>query len=226
MIPACLHIHTKYSITSKGIQDSRNKPQDILRRAKKLRLGILGITDHNTTRGAIETRKFATAPEDPLILIGQEIKTEYGDLIVYGSEEDLSGGLFDILDRVRSEGWFSVLPHPYDSIRKSSAIGMNLSSPEMAHLARKVDAVEVFNSRCLKTRFNYRAAKFAEQHNLPGVYGADAHYLGELSNAVNLIKCGKDEKEIYAAIREGKLTCHGRRTSPINYIRRPFDRFI
>ena len=218
MISACFHIHTKYS------HDSPTEPGDIVNFAKKLNLDVLGITDHETPKGAIAAKKLAKE-KDILVLIGQEIKTGYGDLLVFGSDEKLSNDFFGLLDKAKSEGLFVILPHPFDLMRKKSAVGLNLSESLLGQAIKKIDAVEVFNSRCFLILYNWEAEKFADSHNLPGIAGADAHMIEELDTARNTINCEKNEEDVYKAIRAGKIVWHGKRTSVFSYFRRYVSKF-
>lgn len=211
MITACFHIHTKYS------HDSNIEPQDLVRLAEKSGIDVLGICDHNTPMGAIETKKIA---KKTLVLIGQEIKTSYGDIMVFGSGQSLRRDLFGLVDKAKSSGLFLMLPHPFDPLRKASSIGENLTDEQMKEIARKLDSVEVFNSRCFFDSFNKEAAEFARQNKISGIAGSDAHLLGEVENAKNLLNCEKNEEAVYKAIRGGNLTWRAKKTSKLNYLRK------
>jgi len=212
MLIADFHIHTKYS------SDSCTEPKNILDRARKLNFNVLGITDHNTTEGAIKTKKIA---KDILILVGQEIATEQGDVIVFGTEETLKGSLFDIIDKARENDLLIILPHPFDRFRNS--VG-KLSKYELKEISRKIHAIEVFNSRCLLNKFNEEAQKFSKENNISGVAGSDSHILNEIGNVRNFLDCEMEEKEIYKTIKLGKLTWSAKKTGTINFIKKYFKR--
>ena len=203
MLTADFHIHTKYS------HDSYIEPSDILKVSKKMGIDILGIADHNTNKGAIVTKKLS---KEILVLVGQEIKTEYGDLIVFGSNENISGGLYDILDKASSENLFTILPHPFDILR-SSAIGNNLK--DLSEVLKKINAIEVFNARCYFNYSNLKAQNVAKTNKIPGVAASDAHFLGEIKNAKNYIDCEKKEDSVYEAIKKNKLCWEGKKTKNI-----------
>jgi len=211
MITAYFHIHTKYS------HDSKIEPKDIIKIAEKNGIDVLGICDHNTPMGAIEAKRLS---KKVLVLIGQEIKTKYGDLMVFGSGESLRRDLFGLLDKAKSSGLFVILPHPFDSLRKSSSIGENLTSEQMKEVAGKFDSVEIFNSRCFFNSFNKEAKEFARQNRISGIAGSDAHLLNEIENAKNLLNCEKTEEAVYKAIRSGNLTWRAKKTSKLNYLRK------
>lgn len=210
MLVADFHVHTKYSY------DCHTDPRKILERARKLNFDVLGITDHNTTKGAIETKKIA---KDVLILIGQEIATEHGDVIIFGTEENLRGDLFEIIDKAREIDALIVLPHPFDVFRNS--VG-KLSERELIELSRKIHAMEVFNSRCFLNRFNKKAQNFSRENKIVGIAGSDSHILGEIGNVRNFLDCEPNEEEIFRTIKSGKVAWNGKKTRAVNFIKKYF----
>ncbi|OYT42699.1 MAG: histidinol-phosphatase [Candidatus Aenigmarchaeota archaeon ex4484_56] len=210
MIVADFHIHTKYS------SDSNLEIRELLDIAEKLGYSALGIVDHNTTKGAIEAKKLS---KKILVLVGQEIRTNKGDLIVFGTEKSLKGDIYEILDYVKENSLFSILPHPFDKFR-SASICRNANITEIKEIAKRVDAIEIFNSRCLLNRFNTEAKKLSEELGIPKIASSDAHIAEELGNVKNFISCDLDEDEIFKAIRNNKLTFKVKKTEYINYIRK------
>jgi hypothetical protein len=209
MIKLDLHIHTKYS------GDCKLEPKEILTKAKKLNFDVIGITDHNTTEGAIKTKEIS---EDILVLIGQEIKTDKGEIIVFGTEENLEGTFYDVVDIAKERDFFVILPHPFDNFRCST--GRFLSKENLKEISRKIDAIEVFNSRCYLNKFNKEAQNFSRNYNLPEIAGSDAHLISEFGNVKNFINCSKDEEEIFKAIKKGKLVWTGKSTGKLNFIKK------
>lgn len=70
MIKADLHIHTVLSPCG----DIEMTPALVVRRAKELGIGIIGLTDHNSTRQCAETRRIGRR-EGLFVLCGAEITT-------------------------------------------------------------------------------------------------------------------------------------------------------
>ncbi len=88
MLKADLHIHTYYS------GDSNLKPEVILEEARKKKLDAVGIIDHNTVKGALETGVFAEKnANDIVVLIGQEVLTKQGEIVVFGLKNDIEPGM-------------------------------------------------------------------------------------------------------------------------------------
>jgi hypothetical protein len=217
MLTANIHIHTKYS------HDSLVEPRDILKLSKKLKIEVLGITDHNTTKGAIEAKKIAKKEfPEILVLVGQEVKTEYGDIIAFGYEGNLPFRLFELIDKARANNLFLMLPHPFDSLRKSSSVGLNLEAEDMEKIAKKIDAVEVFNSRCFFEGPNKNAEIFAEKFGLSGIAGSDAHDLEYFGRTYNILDCKREENEVLGVIKSGKFLWQGKRMPYSWFFRKGF----
>jgi len=66
-----------------------------------------------------------------------------------------------------------------------------------------VDAIEIYNSRCMFPRFNRRAKEFAVKHNLAGTVGSDAHAAFEVGRSVLLLDPFTGPQEMRAVIRRG-----------------------
>lgn len=211
MLRGDFHVHTKYS------GDSKMEPGEIVKKARKLKFDFLGITDHNSTQGGIETKKLA---KEILILVGQEIRTDRGEIIIFGAEENLTGTLEEILALAKEKDLLVVLPHPFDRFR--AGLGNFLSKQELLNLKDRVDAIEVFNSRCVWNRFNKNAQKFSKENQVTGIAGSDAHHLEEIGNAINFLNCNKTEQGIFKAVRESKVTWSAKRTNSLNYLRKYF----
>lgn len=153
---ADLHIHSKYSF------DSLLSPKNILKSAKKHRLDVIAITDHNTIRGGLETLKINLNP-NLTVIVGSEIHTEIGDIIgLYLNEEIKSKLSFDVIDEIKSQGGMVILPHPFR--------GHNLNEK----LVTQCDGIEIFNSRSSEIE-NQLSLELARQFNKPFTAGSDAH---------------------------------------------------
>jgi len=199
-LKADLHMHTRHS------SDSNISPEDILKQARLKGLDVVGVTDHNTTQGALETKKLAAKFFPGLVvLVGQEVRTNEGEIIVFGIGGRLPKKmpLEATLEDARKKGGFIIVPHPFDKIR--GGIGKKNLQKVMNH----VDAVEVLNSKSILKRFNKNAREFAEANKLPMVAGSDAHMQQYIGTCYTMIMSAPNEKEIYKAIRSGKTACMG-----------------
>jgi predicted metal-dependent phosphoesterase TrpH len=163
------HCHTLFS------KDSLTQPANLVRTSRHRGLGRVIITDHNTITGALA----AHVLDPELIIVGEEIKTTRGEILAaYVTEEiprDLSPQ--ETINRLRDQGAFISVSHPFD-IRSGAWV-----LDDLLEIAPYVDAIEVFNARCMKPGANQEALRFAYEHNLPGTAGSDAHAAFELGTA-------------------------------------------
>lgn len=176
-----LHTHTSAS------EDSMMKPEQLLRRCEQLGLDRIAITDHHTISMALKMNKLA--PER--VIVGEEIETSQGELIGYYLKEEVPSGLepLETIRRLRDQGAVISIPHPFDTIRNPS-----WTPAQLEVIAPYVDAVEIFNARCLNNAANLKAKSFAQAHHLLETVGSDAHSLVEIGKA-NLLMDGFDDAE-------------------------------
>lgn len=185
------HCHTNAS------KDSLTRPEDLVRAARKKGLDKLVITDHNSIAGAVAAQKL-----DPeLVIVGEEIMTTRGEILAAFVTEEIPAGLTpeETIRRLREQGAFISVSHPYDVHRKGG-----WKEVDLLEIAPYVDAIEVFNSRCLDPQFNVRAQAFAEKHDLPGTVGSDAHVILEVGRSVVLLDPFQGPDEMREVIRQAK----------------------
>jgi predicted metal-dependent phosphoesterase TrpH len=175
------HIHTYFSA------DSLNQPAALVARARALGLDRIAITDHNQIAGALEAR--ALAPN--LVIVGEEIDTaEGGELIAYYVTERVPPHLpiLEALDRLQAQGAVISVSHPVDRFR-GSAMGVS----RLLQIIDRVDALEVFNARCLVAADNRRAALLANEHGKGITAGSDCHVIAELGRAYLQLPAFEDD---------------------------------
>lgn len=180
-----LHIHSKYS------PDSFLKLEKIIKVAKKKRLDGVAVTDHNTIKGGLEALKINKNP-DFQIIVGSEIKTEYGDVLGLFLNEEVKDHSFDnVLEEIRSQGGISILAHPY----------RQYNAPE--EIAAKVDLVEGFNARS-KSSHNVKSLKLADKFSKSMTAGSDTHVYFEVGNGTVYV-----EEDIENALKKGNTKIEG-----------------
>jgi len=170
MLTVELHTHTCYS------KDCLTSLDKFIAECRRKKLDRVAVTDHNTTAGASKLK--AMAPD--LIIIGEEIKTDSGEIIAYFLTEEVPIGLpvRQAIARVRDQGGVVGVSHPADRLRQE-AMGLDRLEP----IVDLVDALEVFNARCVYASDNIAARDFALRHGKIGFAGSDAHTLAELGRA-------------------------------------------
>ena len=181
------HCHTIYS------KDSLVRPEKLLKTCEKKGIDRVVISDHNTTRGAFIAQKL-----DPQrAIIGEEILTTKGELLAAFMTEEIPSGLSpeETITRLRDQGAFISVSHPFDILRSG-----HWQEDDLLEIAPLVDAIEVFNARCMSPDFNRQASEFAELHNLAGTVGSDAHGAYELGRAAMLLPDFDDAESLKAAL--------------------------
>jgi predicted metal-dependent phosphoesterase TrpH len=197
---ADFHIHSGYS------HDALMSPESIVRRAKKTGLSAVAITDHNTIQGGIRAQKPGKRAGVEII-VGAEVKTDSGDITgLCLNQEIKSAEWSSVIDEIRSQGGIVVLPHPY----------RDHEIPE--EIARAVDFVEVWNSRCTPKE-NDNAALLADRLGKKAIFGSDAHCPAE----IGLVKVKVDPvsfemKEVITTsytspwnVRKSRIISHAKR---------------
>ncbi len=185
-----LHVHTKYS------RDASIEPDELFRVAKAKGLDGIAVTDHDTTKG---WERFPDG-DSFAVIRGIERTTDRGSVIGLFLNEGIEArGFWEAIDEIRGQGGVVVLPHPCDRFRGDSP---KVDSLDRRLLEATVDAVEVFNARCLLGRFNKDADRLAEDLGKHKVGGSDAHTVGEVGNARTLFVCDSLE-EVRAQLKSG-----------------------
>ena len=166
-----VHCHTSASF------DSLADPVAVAKAAHSRGLTHLVITDHDRIEGALRARD--GAPDGLTVIVGEEVKTADGDLILAFLETAVPPGLpaDETIARAREQGAVVGIPHPFDRFRGSLSKSARLDA-----LAPLVDWVEVHNARLVGDG-NAQAATFAREHGLPGAAVSDAHSVLEVAVA-------------------------------------------
>jgi predicted metal-dependent phosphoesterase TrpH len=154
------------------------------------------VTDHNSIAGA----RAAQALDPELVIVGEEILTTGGELLAAFVTEEVPAGLSprEAIRRLKDQGAFISVSHPFDIYR-----GGHWDEADLLEILPEVDAIETFNSRCWKPEFNDQAQAFAQQHNIPGTVGSDAHATLELGRSLLMLEQFEGPEELRAVIRRG-----------------------
>ncbi len=166
-----LHTHSRHS------HDSLTRPRDIVRHAKARGLTGVAITDHGTIAGALEAKRLNDDPTFEVI-IGCEVASDAGDIIgLFLTDEIAARSAASVVDEIHGQGGIAVLPHPFRS------------RPPKDEIARRVDAIEAFNSREGHAS-NSRALELAQRLGKAAVCGSDAHFGFEIGSCRLIVEEG------------------------------------
>ena len=106
--------------------------------------------------------------------------TTQGELLAYFVKEEVPKGLTpaETLARLKAQGAVVSVAHPFDRVRKGA-----WREADLVAILPLVDALEVFNARCVFAEDNARALAFAQENAKLGTVGSDAHSYIELGYA-------------------------------------------
>ena len=196
-----LHVHS-----SPASPCSSSPVDEIIQEAKRIGLDGVCLTDHNHVWDPAEVEDLIRKHE-LLILRGNEITTDQGDMVVFGLEKEIEGivRLKDLKDEVSAAKGFIIAAHPFRGFL-TFGIGKLGLTPQKAMerpLFDYVDAVEVMNCKVTKKENSF-AAKVAEGLGLPATGGSDAHQVSEVGIfATRFSQVISNEKELIEALRGG-----------------------
>jgi len=190
LISVEFHCHTYAS------KDSLTRPADLIAMARRKGIDQVIVTDHNSIAGAREA--YGIDPE--LVIVGEEIMTTKGEILAAFVKEEVPPGLtpLETINILKEQGAFISVSHPFDELRKGGWM-----EHDLLEILPLVDAIEVYNSRCMLPRFNRRAELFAQKHNIAGTVGSDAHAAFEVGRSLLLLDQFTGPDEMRKVIRRG-----------------------
>jgi predicted metal-dependent phosphoesterase TrpH len=187
-----LHCHTSHS------GDGLIRPPKLLEICQRKGIDRLVVTDHNTISGALA----ANALDRQRVIVGEEIMTTGGELLAFFVKEEVPAGLSPIetIERLRQQGAFISVSHPFDAYRKG-----HWETHALREISPLVDAIEVFNARCIRPSDNDQALGFARQHSLLGTVGSDAHAPFEVGRATMLLPDFNDAAGLKESLAHARI---------------------
>ena len=190
MLRVEFHCHT---IASK---DSLTQPRDLVAVCRRKGIDRVVVTDHNTIAGA----RVAQSLDPERVIVGEEILTTRGEILAAFVTEEIPSGLSpsETIRRLRDQGAFISVSHPFDRFREGA-----WEEDDLLEILPQVDAIEVYNSRSWLPIFNEQAKRFAQQHNVVGTVGSDAHAAFELGRSLLLVEQFEGPSGMRNVVRNG-----------------------
>ena len=184
------HCHTIFS------KDSLTPPRALVETCRRKGIDRVVVTDHNTITGA----RAAQAIDPELVIVGEEIMTTRGEILAAFVSEEIPKGLTpqETIRRLKEQGAFISVSHPFDEWRSG-----HWHEEDLLEILPEVDAIEVFNSRCVLPWFNERARQLAEKYQLAGTVGSDAHAAFELGQSLLVLELFQGADGLRSVIHRG-----------------------
>jgi predicted metal-dependent phosphoesterase TrpH/glycosyltransferase involved in cell wall biosynthesis len=193
-ILADLHMHTDHS------HDCSVPVPELLDYAEAQGLGAIAITDHNVFRGAQAGAELARGRK-LMVIPGEEIKTEAGEVIGLFLQEEIARGLpmTETIAAIREQGGVVYLPHPFDRLHTIP------DAPTLHRHLSEIDVFEVYNARLLFEGFNDEALRFARKYNLTMGAGSDAHVLQGVGTGLVRMRAFETPAEFLISLRSAEI---------------------
>ena len=206
-----LHSHTSYS------RDCLVTPAQFVAACQRKGIDRVAITDHNAIEGAWAAQKLA--PD--LVIVGEEIKTDCGEIIAYFLRELIPPGLAvrEAIARVREQGGVVGVSHPCDRYRREA-----MGADRLLPILDLVDALEVFNARCIQSADNDCARDMALKHGKLMFAGSDAHTTTELGQATLRMPPFDSPESFRASLAQADI--HARLSSPLVHFASTFAKLV
>jgi len=177
----------------------------------------VAVTDHNAIAGALAAQQIA--PE--LVIVGEEIKTDCGEIIAYFLKELVPPGLpvREAIARVRGQGGVVGVSHPCDSLRREA-----MGARRLLPIVDLVDALEVFNARCMRPADNDCARAIAQEHGKLMFAGSDAHTAFELGQATVRMPPFDSPRSFLTSLAQAEI--HARLSSPLVHFASTYAKLV
>jgi predicted metal-dependent phosphoesterase TrpH len=194
-----LHVHTyPASPCSSAAED------DLIQEAKRIGLDAICFTDHNFVWDPERIRALQNKHQF-LILRGNEITTDQGDMLVFGLDEDIQGiiSIESLRRKVTAANGYMIAAHPFRGFLTFDAahLGMTPQKAMQKAVFKQVDALEVLNGK-VTPKENQFAHQVAEGLDLPATGGSDAHEVVEVGQyATRFSKPIRNETELVEALK-------------------------
>lgn len=130
-------------------------------------LDCIAVTDHNTTKKALEMHKIF----GDRIIVGEEITSRDGEIIGLYLAKTVAPGLSaqETVRRIKEQGGLVYVPHPFETVRKGLALA------DLNEIAKDVDIVEAYNGRAVFQNRSSQALAWAGEYNTAAAASSDSH---------------------------------------------------
>jgi predicted metal-dependent phosphoesterase TrpH len=193
MLRVEFHCHTVYS------KDSLTPPQELVEACRRKGIDRVFVTDHNSVEGA----RLAKSIDPERVIVGEEIMTTKGELLAGFVTLEIPAMLSPVetIKRLRGQGAFISVSHPFDRWRSGG-----WQERDLLDIVPLIDAIEVYNSRCMLPFFNQRAMDFALRYNIPGTVGSDAHASIEIGRSTQMLAPFENSDQLRKVIQTAILS--------------------
>ena len=190
------HLCVEFHCHTNASGDSLTSPRELVDTCRRKGIDRVVVTDHNSIAGG----RAAQALDPELVIVGEEIMTTRGEILAAFVSEEIPKGLTpeETIRRLKEQGAFISVSHPFDRWRSGG-----WRETDLLEILPQVDAIEVYNSRCMLPHFNQEARRFAQRHQVAGTVGSDAHAAFELGRSLMVLEPFEGPEGLRRVIRTG-----------------------
>ncbi len=198
VLEADLHAHTRFS-------DGLLSPFDLTVHARRQRLHVLGVTEHNMVFPAQLVRWFARHTGGPIVLVGEEITSAPYHVHAFGIEDRVlpRRSLDAVIDAVHAQGGVVIAAHPVAHFW-----------PALLPVRHRLDGAEILHPIALRApregwdwaqMESFFQGSLAQGHRLTAVGASDYHGFSPLGLCRTLLFAREPtERGALDALREGR----------------------
>ena len=202
------------------VSDGWPTPKEVVEHAaRRAKLDVIAITDHDTIEGALHAREHAARRARLQVIVGEEVSSRDGHIVALFIERRVRPGMSAAatLDAIHDQGGLAVAVHPFWRTQRRTRTG---PVHGVGWLAAELDfdAVEVENA----TPGFYLVNQLAHRLNLglgaAELGSSDAHILDAVGRAFTEFP-GKTPEALRSAIESGKTAARRRRYRAVGLVR-------
>ena len=210
---ADLHMHTTAS-------DGWPTPHELVdHAARRARLDVIAVTDHDTIEGALRAREYAARRARFHVIVGEEVSSRDGHIVALFLERRVRPGMSAAatVDAIHDQGGVAIAAHPFWRTQKRTRTGLVHG---VGWLAAELDfdAIEVENATPGFYLFNQLAHRLNLGLGAAEVGCSDAHILDAVGRAFTEFP-GKTPEALRDAIESGKTVARRRRYRAVGLVR-------
>src|SRR5712692_1023107 len=210
---ADLHTHTNAS-------DGWPTPLQLVEHAaRRARLDVIAVTDHDTIQGALRAAEYAARRTKLHVIVGEEVSSRDGHIIGLFLEDRVQPGLSAAatIHAIHEQGGIAIAAHPFwrtqRHVRNGNVHGVGWLAAEL-----DFDAIEVENATPGFYVFNQLAHRLNLGLGAAELGGSDAHIVDAVGRAFTEFP-GKTPASLRQAIEDAKTTARRRRYQAVGLMR-------
>ncbi len=210
---ADLHMHTSAS-------DGWPSPQELVdHAARRARLDVIAVTDHDTIEGALRAREYAAKRARFHVIVGEEVSSRDGHIVALFLERRVRPGMSAAatVHAIHDQGGLAIAAHPFWRTQRRTRTGLVHG---VGWLAAELDfdAIEVENATPGFYLFNQLAHRLNLGLGAAELGCSDAHILDAVGRAFTEFS-GKTPEALRAAIESRATAARRRRYRAVGLVR-------